>query len=83
MRTLSELTTSLTKAGLDPSRIQARAEALKATAKAKALAGAKRKRDEDAEHLGEQLKLPPWLEERRGEIEEVLAPLRVPGKEEA
>lgn len=34
--------------------------------------------DEAAEHLGESLKLPPWLEERRGEIEEVLAPIRVP-----
>ena len=34
--------------------------------------------DEDAEHLGESLKLPPWLEERRGEIEEVLTPLHVP-----
>ena len=39
--------------------------------------------DEDAEHLGERLKLPPWLEERRGEIEGLLTPLRVPGKEEA
>ncbi len=39
--------------------------------------------DEDAEHLGETLKLPPWLEERRDEIEEVLTPLRVPGKEDA
>jgi glyoxalase family protein len=39
--------------------------------------------DEDAEHLGESLKLPPWLEERRGEIEDVLTPLRVPGKEDA
>ncbi|CAA9420802.1 MAG: Glyoxalase family protein [uncultured Rubrobacteraceae bacterium] len=39
--------------------------------------------DEDAEHLGETLKLPPWLEERRGEIEEVLTPLRVPGKEDS
>ncbi len=39
--------------------------------------------DEDAEHLGETLKLPNWLEERRGEIEEILTPLRVPGKENA
>ncbi len=39
--------------------------------------------DEDAEHLGETLKLPPWLEERRDEIEEVLTPLHVPGKENA
>jgi glyoxalase family protein len=39
--------------------------------------------DEDPDHLGEELKLPPWLEERRGEIEDVLAPIRVPGKEEA
>ena len=46
LRTLSELTTGLTKAGLDPSRIQERAEML-----AK-VAGAKRKRqreEEDAE----------------------------------
>jgi len=46
LRTLSELTTELTKAGLDPSRIQERAEVL-----AK-VAGAKRKRqreEEDAE----------------------------------
>jgi glyoxalase family protein len=34
--------------------------------------------DEDSEHPGEQLKLPPWLEPRRAEIEEVLEPLRVP-----
>jgi glyoxalase family protein len=34
--------------------------------------------DEDPEHLGEQLKLPPWLEPRREEIEAVLEPLRVP-----
>ena len=39
--------------------------------------------DEDPEHLGEELRLPAWLEARRGEIEEVLTPLRVPGKEEA
>ena len=39
--------------------------------------------DEDADHLGEQLKLPPWLEERRGEIEDLLTPIRVPGKDEA
>ena len=34
--------------------------------------------DEDTEHLGESLKLPPWLEPRRGEIEGVLPPLRAP-----
>jgi glyoxalase family protein len=39
--------------------------------------------DEDAEHLGESLKLPPWLEERRAEIEEVLTPIRVPSGEKA
>lgn len=43
LRTLSELTTSLTKAGLDPSRIQERAEML---AKVQ---GAKRKRERDEE----------------------------------
>ena len=34
--------------------------------------------DEDPEHLGEGLKLPPWLEPRRQEIEASLTPLRVP-----
>jgi glyoxalase family protein len=34
--------------------------------------------DEDPEHLGEHLKLPPWIEPRRSELEEVLSPLRVP-----
>lgn len=43
LRTLSELTTEMTMAGLDPSRIQERAEML-----AK-VAGAKRKRDRDEE----------------------------------
>jgi glyoxalase family protein len=33
--------------------------------------------DEDPEHLGEDLKLPPWLETRRDRLEEVLPPLRV------
>jgi glyoxalase family protein len=31
--------------------------------------------DEDLEHLGEQLVLPPWLEEHREEIETMLPPL--------
>lgn len=35
-------------------------------------------RDEDREHLGEQLILPPWLEERRAEIEAVLPKLTMP-----
>jgi glyoxalase family protein len=35
--------------------------------------------DEEEEHLGEDLKLPPWLESQRGHLEEVLPPLRVPG----
>ena len=34
--------------------------------------------DEEPEHLGENLKLPPWLESRRDQLEEVLPPLRVP-----
>jgi glyoxalase family protein len=34
--------------------------------------------DEDPEHLGESLKLPPWLEPQRDQLEEVLTPLRVP-----
>jgi glyoxalase family protein len=34
--------------------------------------------DEDPEHLGETLVLPPWLESRRAEIEAVLTPIRNP-----
>jgi glyoxalase family protein len=33
--------------------------------------------DEDVEHLGERLVLPPWLEERREEIEQALPRLVV------
>ncbi len=35
-------------------------------------------RDEDMEHLGEQLILPPWLEAQRSEIEAALPPLEMP-----
>jgi len=34
--------------------------------------------DEDPEHLGESLKLPPWLEPQRDRLEDVLPPLRAP-----
>ena len=34
--------------------------------------------DEEPDHLGESLKLPPWLEPRREELELVLPPLQVP-----
>jgi glyoxalase family protein len=34
--------------------------------------------DEDPQHLGERLSLPPFLEQRRGEIEPLLTPLRNP-----
>jgi glyoxalase family protein len=40
-------------------------------------------RDEDMKHLGEQLILPPWLEEQRQEIEAVLPPLTLPTPERA
>ncbi|MDX1530039.1 MAG: ring-cleaving dioxygenase [Rhodothermales bacterium] len=40
-------------------------------------------RDEDVEHLGEALILPPWYEERRAEIEAGLPPLRAPHQQEA
>lgn len=36
-------------------------------------------RDEDMEHLGEQLILPPWLETERKEIETALPSLEMPG----
>lgn len=36
-------------------------------------------RDEDMEHLGEQLILPPWLEPNRNEIEAALPTLAMPG----
>jgi glyoxalase family protein len=39
--------------------------------------------DEDPEHLGETLKLPPWLEKNREHIEAALPPLRVPVGERA
>jgi catechol 2,3-dioxygenase-like lactoylglutathione lyase family enzyme len=39
--------------------------------------------DEDPEHLGEDLKLPPWLETRRDRLEEVLPSLHVPVGESA
>jgi glyoxalase family protein len=34
--------------------------------------------DEEPEHLGESLKLPPWLEARRERLEEVLPSLQIP-----
>jgi glyoxalase family protein len=34
--------------------------------------------DESVEHLGEALKLPPWLEKRRTEIEQGLLPIELP-----
>lgn len=39
--------------------------------------------DEDPDHLGEDLKLPPWLENNREHIEAALPPLRVPAGESA
>jgi glyoxalase family protein len=39
-------------------------------------------RDEDMEHLGEQLILPPWLEPHRKEIEAALPRLEMPGGSE-
>ena len=35
-------------------------------------------RDEDPQHLGERLILPPWLEPHRNEIEAALPPLTLP-----
>jgi glyoxalase family protein len=37
-------------------------------------------RDEDMDHLGEQLILPPWLETQRQQIESALPSLEMPGK---
>ena len=37
--------------------------------------------DEAPDHLGENLKLPPWLEKDRKHIEEVLPPVRLPYEE--
>ncbi len=36
--------------------------------------------DEDPDHLGESLRLPPWLERRREEIEQALPPIHLPGQ---
>ncbi len=38
--------------------------------------------DEDPEHLGESLQLPPWLEGDRGRIEEILPPVKLPRGED-
>ena len=37
--------------------------------------------DEDPDHLGENLKLPPWLEEERDRIEKFLPPIHLPREE--
>jgi glyoxalase family protein len=34
--------------------------------------------DEEPEHLGESLRLPPWLEPQRDQLEDLLPPLRIP-----
>jgi glyoxalase family protein len=39
--------------------------------------------DEDPDHLGDSLKLPPWLEKNREHIEAALPPLRMPVGESA
>jgi glyoxalase family protein len=39
--------------------------------------------DETVEELGSGLQLPPWLEERRGEIEKNLTPLKLPEETQA
>lgn len=39
--------------------------------------------DEPLEELGQNLKLPPWLEPRRERIEQTLAPINIPTKEKA
>lgn len=36
--------------------------------------------DEDPDHLGERLVLPPWFEERRAEVESALPPLTTEGR---
>jgi glyoxalase family protein len=36
--------------------------------------------DEKLEELGTHLRLPPWMESARSEIEKILPPIRVPGK---
>lgn len=38
--------------------------------------------DEPRERLGQQLRLPPWYESRRAEIERVLPPLHIPAPQE-
>jgi glyoxalase family protein len=36
--------------------------------------------DEPLENLGQRLKLPPWLEPRRGALEQTLPALNLPGE---
>jgi glyoxalase family protein len=37
--------------------------------------------DEDVQELGSTLKLPPWYEQHRRDIENVLRPISVPSRE--
>ena len=37
--------------------------------------------DENLDELGVHLRVPPWLESARAEIEKTLPPIRVPGKQ--
>ena len=37
--------------------------------------------DESLDELGAHLRVPPWLESARGEIEKILPPIRVPGEQ--
>lgn len=39
-------------------------------------------RDEPVEALGSHLKLPPWLEVERAQIEQVLSPIHIPASNE-
>ena len=37
--------------------------------------------DENLDELGKGLRVPPWLESARAEIEKILPPIKVPGKD--
>jgi len=37
--------------------------------------------DEQMEELGNSLRLPPWIESARSQIERILPPIKLPGKE--
>jgi nucleolar GTP-binding protein len=69
LRTMSEMSRKLTAAGLDPSRIEARAEILAKAAKAKATVGKRKREDADMEVDGSDAGS-DWADEDEMDVDE-------------